>query len=337
MKVRFSDSFQADGLTVTTPTLVALVDPNDSKRVVIMRGSLPLMVFALDTEENAKRLADYFGVAPKPVVTKATFPITGEQLKEIFPKTDQSRCDEVADLINKYSDKFEINTPLRMAHFLGQIGWESAQLRAMGETSGEGTCYKKASAGWSIWFSLTWKETPFNADCSDAPENSQSKKRIKKNSWKNISDVPLKYICNGGEVTKAVAGKNLFCYVYRCEGGNGDEASCDGYRYRGHGIMQLTWKKQYDAFNNWLISKGFPSDYGEVSSDPDEGFKNKEIDVLSGMWYWDINNCNKIADIIPSGSSEEEYGQITKKINVRLLENKKRNILFEQSYSILNK
>ena len=126
-----------------------------------------MLVFTLDTEANAQRLAEYLGTAPiKPPVV-ASFPISGAQLKEIFPSTDQSRCDEVAEIINKYSDKFEINTPLRMAHFLGQIGWESAQLKAMGEKSGEGTWYKKASAGWSIWFSLTWKETPFNKDCSD--------------------------------------------------------------------------------------------------------------------------------------------------------------------------
>ncbi|WP_428665489.1 hypothetical protein [Runella sp.] len=58
VKVRLSDSFQADGLTVTTPTLSAKADPNNATRVLIMRGSLPLMVFALDTEENAKRLAE---------------------------------------------------------------------------------------------------------------------------------------------------------------------------------------------------------------------------------------------------------------------------------------
>ena len=224
-----------------------------------------------------------------------------------------------------------------MAHFLGQIGWESAQLKAMGEKSGEGTCYKKASAGWSIWFSLTWKETPFNKDCSDAPNNSQKSQKIKKNGWSSINDVPKKYICDGGEVEKSEAGKNLFCYVYRCEGGNGDEASCDGYRYRGHGIMQLTWKKQYEAFNKWLISKGFPDDFGSVYSDPDEGFKNQEIDVLSGMWYWDINSCNNLADVILENSSLNEFSKITKKVNVKALKNSGRNKLFKKLYSILNK
>ncbi|MDI9881035.1 hypothetical protein [Flectobacillus longus] len=60
---------------------------------------------------------------------QATFPITGAQLHEIFSSTPQERCDEVASIINKYSDKFEINTPLRMAHFLGQIGTETVGLK----------------------------------------------------------------------------------------------------------------------------------------------------------------------------------------------------------------
>ncbi|WP_169579782.1 glycoside hydrolase family 19 protein [Runella zeae] len=277
------------------------------------------------------------GTAPIKPPVAASFPISGAQLKEIFPTTDQSRCDEVAEIINKYSDKFEINTPLRMAHFLGQIGWESAQLKAMGEKSGEGTCYKKASAGWSIWFSLTWKEIPFNKDCSDAPDDSQKSQKIKKNGWSSINDVPKKYICDGGEVEKSEAGKNLFCYVYRCEGGNGDENSCDGYRYRGHGIMQLTWKKQYESFNKWLISQGFDNDYKQVLTDPDEGFKDKDIDVLSGLWFWAKNDCNQEADKLDENCSQNEYDKLTKKINNGLLESNKRKQLFLKTYEILKK
>uniref|UniRef100_UPI00301DA31A glycoside hydrolase family 19 protein n=1 Tax=Emticicia sp. 17c TaxID=3127704 RepID=UPI00301DA31A len=255
----------------------------------------------------------------------------------IFPSTKQERCDEVAKIINKYSDKFEINTPLRMAHFLGQVGWESNQLKAMGEKNGEGTCYKKTSTGWSIWFSLTWKETPFNKDCSDAPNDNQSTKRIKKNGWSSIDDVPKKYICDAGEVSQGQAGKNLFCYVYRCEGGNGDESTCDGYTYRGHGIMQLTWKKQYKQFNQWLISEGFADDYKKILSDPDEGFKDKEIDILSGMWFWNKNDCNETADKLDENCSEAQYKLFTTKINAAADKYLERKELFKKSLTVLNK
>ena len=224
-----------------------------------------------------------------------------------------------------------------MAHFLGQVGWESGRLMAMGTKSGEGTCYKEKSTGWNIWYKLTWKELPYDhTGCPDAPDNNSQ--RVKnKNSWSSISEVPKKYICDGGEVTSKIAGKNLFCYVYRCEGGNGDENSCDGYTYRGHGIMQLTWKKQYEAYNKWLVSKGFSSDYKSLLSDPDEGFKDMEIDILSGMWYWDINTCNEAADKIKSGCTQVEFDKITGNINKGLVDSDKRKIIFEDSYKILNK
>ncbi|SFQ50982.1 Predicted chitinase, partial [Pseudarcicella hirudinis] len=302
-------------------------------------GNIVLNVNVLDKAEKDKKIEAVWGYLGDKTEEdhQATFPVTGTQLHEIFPDTPQDRCDEVAALLNKYSDKFEINTPLRMAHFLGQVGWESGRLMAMGTKSGEGTCYKEKSTGWNIWYKLTWKELPYDhTGCPDAPDNNSQ--RVKnKNSWSSISEVPKKYICDGGEVTSKIAGKNLFCYVYRCEGGNGDENSCDGYTYRGHGIMQLTWKKQYEAYNKWLVSKGFSSDYKSLLSDPDEGFKDMEIDILSGMWYWDINTCNEAADKIKSGCTQVEFDKITGKINKGLVDSDKRKIIFEDSYKILNK
>jgi predicted chitinase len=261
--------------------------------------------------------------------------LTGKQLKEIFPGTSQTRCDEVAKLINKYADKFEITMPLRMAHFLGQIGWESNQLKAMGEKSGEGTCYKKTSTGWSIWFALTWKELPYDhLGCDDAPKNNSQKVK-KKNSWKKIEDVPNKFICDAGELSQNQAGKNLFCYVYRCEGGNGDENSCDGFTYRGHGIMQLTWKKQYEQFNDWLKSEGFESDYKKVLSNPDKAFEDKELDVLSGLWFWKENGCNKAADKLSVNCSDTEYKKFTTLINKGADKYEERKKLFKSAYNQL--
>ena len=216
-----------------------MVDPNDPKRVVIMRGSLPLLVFALDTEENAKRLADYFGVAPKPVVTNATFPITGEQLKEIFPKTEQSRCNEVAELINKYSDKFEINTPLRMAHFLGQIGAETGGLVHLSE----GNCYREA----------TIKENFGKAKYCDLFEGYSSPNDNKcplpkclpnLGKYSNTLKVKTEYICT----------KNLFNYVYACRMGNDAPNTKDGSTFKGKSFIHLTGKGMYkditDLWNN---------------------------------------------------------------------------------------
>lgn len=125
VKLQLSESFQSDGLTVTNPTLSALIDPNNPKQVLITRGTTILMVFTLDTEQNAQRLAKYLGTAPVKPPVAATFPITGAQLKEIFPNTDQARCDEVAELINNYSTEYGLDTAEKMSHFIGQIGAET--------------------------------------------------------------------------------------------------------------------------------------------------------------------------------------------------------------------
>lgn len=280
-----------------------------------------------------------------PPLHTATFEITGEQLIAIFCNGKENcknpsleKCVEIKNIINQYSDLFEINTALRMSHFLGQVGWESAGLKAMGMKSGEGTCYTKKGSGWEdIWFKSTWKELPFDySGCPEAPANNR-KPRKKKLSWTDISQVPKKYICDGGEVDSKKAGENLFCYVYRCEGGNGDEASCDGFRYRGHGILQLTWKKKYIEFEKWLRLKGFAKDYNKILSNPDEGFKNMELDILSGMWYWDKANCNEQADITPIDCTDQQYKDLTYLINTAADKWTERKKIFNTAYKTLKK
>ena len=293
-----------------------------------------------DAEKKIRALAKWLGESGANETTKpASFPIKGTQLKEIFPGTDIKRCEEVAKLINKYSDKFEINTPEKMALFLGQIGYESNSLNAMGEQSGELPCYTSKNKAWDIsqdgWIAKKkWSEIPFMINCEDYTPSKRGQR--KHPDWNSVNDVPEKYICSKKNLA-TVAGMALFNYVYRCEGGNSDVASGDGFRYRGHGVLQLTWKKQYAEFNDWLVNNGFPNDYKQILTNPDEAFKNKEIDVLSGMWYWDKNSINAIADETKQGCTEEEFKAITKKINRAALQNTDRKKIFDNAIKLLLK
>jgi len=285
---------------------------------------------AFNTQREA--LKRYLGIGGTTEKTKpASFPIKGTQLKEIFPGTDIKRCEEVAKLINKYSDKFEINTPLRMAHFLGQVGEETGGFTTGG--TAEWTCYSE-NGNWNIWFNLTWKETPFNTNsCPDAIKGNR------KNGWKQLSEVPKKYRCQGGEVSKEKAGKNLFNYVYRCEGGNGGEETQDGYKYRGHGFIHLTWKKQYVNFDKFLQEMGYPSDYKGIISNPDEAFKDMEISCFSGMYYWQKNKCNESADEADPNQKdfEEKINLLSHKVNKQALHQNNREKYFKTSFKILQK
>lgn len=58
--------------------------------------------------------------------------ITIEQLHKIYKHAGE-RCESFIDSINDAMDEFEINTPLREAHFLAQVGHESGELRYVKE------------------------------------------------------------------------------------------------------------------------------------------------------------------------------------------------------------
>ena len=76
--------------------------------------------------------------------------------------------------------------------------------------------------------------------------------------------------------------------VYASRMGNGDEASGDGWKYRGRGPIQLTGKNNYVAFS---------ADMGvDVTSSPDMVSMNKKIALLSAIWFWNKNKLNDFAD-----------------------------------------
>ena len=52
--------------------------------------------------------------------------ITREQLHKIMPKS--LRIDLYLPVLNRYAEEYEVNTPLRMAHFLAQVATESGEM-----------------------------------------------------------------------------------------------------------------------------------------------------------------------------------------------------------------
>jgi putative chitinase len=75
--------------------------------------------------------------------------------------------------------------------------------------------------------------------------------------------------------------------VYANRMGNGDEASGEGFKYAGKGIIQLTGKDNYTRFAQSL----------EISvEDAAEYMKTFEGAAQSACWFWETNNLNKFAD-----------------------------------------
>ena len=75
--------------------------------------------------------------------------------------------------------------------------------------------------------------------------------------------------------------------VYGNRMGNGDEASGDGFRYCGRGLIQLTGKENYSWFAASL----------EMNvEDVPEYLATFEGAVQSACWFWETNNLNQWAD-----------------------------------------
>lgn len=92
--------------------------------------------------------------------------------------------------------------------------------------------------------------------------------------------------------------------IYASRMGNGDEASGEGWMFRGGGFIQLTGKSNYTEFSadmgdeNILITP-------EIITQP-------QYAMASAGWFWNKHNVNAAADM---GSDEAAVTAVTKKIN----------------------
>jgi len=91
--------------------------------------------------------------------------------------------------------------------------------------------------------------------------------------------------------------------VYANRMGNGDEASGDGWKYRGRGALQLTGKSNYQAFADYI---GRP----DVMTNPD--LVAGELCFESALWFFDKNKLWIICD---QGVNDAAILALTKRIN----------------------
>ena len=87
--------------------------------------------------------------------------------------------------------------------------------------------------------------------------------------------------------------------VYANRMGNGDEASGDGWKYCGRGLIQLTGKNNYQAF----------ADSEQMDIEELPNYLTTYVGaVRSALWFWNKNNLNVTADA-------GDLVMMTKKIN----------------------
>lgn len=97
----------------------------------------------------------------------------------------------------------------------------------------------------------------------------------------------------------AAGPKAIASRVYANKNGNGDEASGDGWAYRGRGLIQLTGRSNYHDAG---IELGQPYvDYPDLVLDPTHA-------CLTAGWFWHVAKCNVLAD-------SAQWDAITRAIN----------------------
>lgn len=79
-------------------------------------------------------------------------------------------------------------------------------------------------------------------------------------------------------------------YVYANRMGNGNEASGDGWRFRGRAFIGITGRDNYQKYadSEWCV--------GDLMKNPDMLSQFPENQKAS-MWFWDTQNLNKYADM----------------------------------------
>lgn len=131
------------------------------------------------------------------------------KLKNVIP-------DSVLEQIPDTAAKFNINSPLRLAHFLAQCAHESGSFKRVRE---------------NLNYSETRMLEIFKSDFDVNHDRILSTKE--KEKAKSLVGHPDK-IAN---------------FVYANQNGNGSEASGDGYKYAGKGFIMLTGRKNYAEFD----------------------------------------------------------------------------------------
>lgn len=191
-------------------------------------------------------------------------PLTEAQLLRIMPNA-RPVAGVFVPALNRAMARHKIDSPVRRAAFLAQVGHESGQLRRLVEN------LNYSAQG----LANTWPE---RYAISPRPKHKEP----------NALALRLQ------RRPEAIANH---CYAERL--GNGAEASGDGWRYRGRGLIQITGRDNYRACGAGLGAN--LEDYPELLEQP-------EWAALSAAWYWFAHDLNALAD-------RGDFAAITRRIN----------------------
>ncbi|MFR0689552.1 glycoside hydrolase family 19 protein [Enterobacterales bacterium AE_CKDN230030158-1A_HGKHYDSX7] len=183
--------------------------------------------------------------------------------------------------LNEALPDFAIDTPWRVSAFLAQVGHESAQLTRCVENLTYSA--QRLAAVWPRRFrSADGSPTALAREVAYQPE------RI----------------------------ANL---VYAGRNGNGDEASGDGWRFRGRGLLQVTGRSNYRAVGEGLAQPFVARP--QLLAEPRWACR-------SAAWWWQRHGLSELAD-------GGRFDEITRAINGGLTGREERQHLWRRAREVL--
>ena len=165
----------------------------------------------------------------------------------------------VLEQIPQITEKFGLNSNIRLAHFLSQCAHESGNFKAVTENLNYG------AKGLRSIFGKYFKDDATALAYERKPE----------------------------KIANRVYGSRM---------GNGDEASGDGWKFRGRGYIQLTGKDNYTQFDKSVED--------DILANPD--LVATKFPLMSAAFFFERNNLWKICD---GGADKEDVIALTKRIN----------------------
>ena len=195
--------------------------------------------------------------SPNPVAVQVSAAIPPSSFK--LEKLKGHIPDSVIAQIPDTAAKFNITTPLRLAHFLSQCGHESGGFKAVNENLNYSA--KGLMGTFKKYF----------------PTEDLAKKYERK--------------------PELIASK-----VYANRMANGDEASKDGYKFRGRGYIQLTGRDNYTKFSKFI---------GEDCVAGSDLVATK-YPLASAAFFFD---SNKLWSICDKGADTATVTAVTKRVN----------------------
>ncbi|MDD2896587.1 MAG: hypothetical protein PHG81_11290 [Aliarcobacter sp.] len=243
--------------------------------------------------------------------------LTMDKFTQIFPTAPENKKIEVLEVFNKYCQVFEINTPLRVAHFFAQVK----------EEVGEQINFKNENLNYSSKRLKTHKSITITDD-----DGRRKKGASFSYFWDNPSEAD-KYgsIKAIGQSAKQEAIANR-AYGNRSDLGNGSIESGDGWNFRGKGFIQLTGRTNYENVNEEIKSK-ISNSIIDIIVNP-ESILTIEGAMLSSMAYWTMNNLNRKADNAEWDRRKVDY--ITDIVNYNTGSREGRKQHFDLIKNILN-